>query len=183
MAAFTALTIAGLALGGVQAFQSFRAGRAAKASGEAQQEAAESQAELAEFNAEVADLQAKDALDRGAEAENRFRTAVRGIIGSQRAAIAAANIDVGFGSALDVQEDAARLGEHDALQIRTNAAREAWGFKVESEDLRRRAQIAREEGVFLAAAGRERQTQANLSAASTLLGTGISELQRRYGTT
>src|SRR3989304_3955374 len=64
------------------------------------------------------------------------------------------------GAAADVQADAAFQGELDALTIRTNAAREAWGYQVQAEDLRTRATIAREEGVMLEAAGRERRTSA-----------------------
>lgn len=183
MAAFT--TIALLALAGastaISATSAIKAGNAAKKAGEKQQEAAESQAQLAEFNANVADLQAEDALARGAEEESRFRTGVRTLIGSQRAAIGASGVDVGFGSAVDVQADAAFLGELDALTLRTNAGREAWGFQVQAADLRKRAEIARKEGVYLEAAGREAQGASRWQAAGTIAGTGASLLQARYG--
>ena len=181
MAAFTALAIAALAGTAVSAYGQLKAGDQAKKAGEAGQAAANDQGALADFNASVADLQASDAIARGTEAENRFRAGVRGIIGSQRATIASGNVDVGFGSALDVQGDAAKLGELDALTIRTNAAREAWGYKVQAEDLRRQGAISRKEGVNLAAAGKSGQTQARLGAAGTLLGTGVSLLETRYG--
>jgi hypothetical protein len=141
MAGFT-LTALSLILAGAgtatQVYGQKKAGDAAKASGEAQKKASESQAQLADFNASVAELQAKDAIERGAEAESRFRTTIKATIGSQRAGIAAGNIDVGFGSAPDVQADAAFLGELDALTIRTNAARESWGYNVQAQDLRKR---------------------------------------------
>jgi hypothetical protein len=181
MAAFTVLAIASIASAAFSTANQVRAGRQERRAGEQQREVADSQADLADYNAAVATLQAEDAIARGAEDENRFRSGVRGIIGAQRAATAAGNVDVGFGSALDVQADAAFLGELDALTIRTNAAREAWGFKVEAEDLRRRGQIARKEGVFLEAAGRSRQSQANLGAANTVLGAGTSLIATRYG--
>ncbi len=178
MAAFTALALGSLAFG---AYNQIRAGQAAKKAGEAERRAAEASADLAEYNAAVADLQATDAVARGAEDESRFRTSVRGLIGAQRAGIAAGNVDVGWGSAVDVQADAAFLGELDALTIRTNAAREAWGYQVQAEDLRKRATIAREEGVMLEAAGRERRTSALVGAAGTVLGGTASLLERRYG--
>ncbi len=181
MAAFTALAIGSLVSAGINAYQQKKAGDAAKKQGAAQQEASESQAALADYNAEVALLQAEDAVARGSEEESRFRAGVRGIIGAQRAATAAGNVDVGFGSALDVQADAAYLGELDALTIRTNAAREQWGYQVEAEDLTRRAQIARKEGVYLEAAGRERASQAKIGMAGTVLGAGMSLVQQRYG--
>lgn len=163
------------------AYGQIRAGQAARKAGEAQQEAAESQAALADYNAAVAELQAKDAIARGAEDEQRFRSSVRVLIGSQVASQAASNIDVGFGSAVDVQADAAELGELDALTIRTNAAREAWGYKVQAEDLRRRGEIARKEGVFFEATGRQQQTTARVQAIGGLIGSGSSLLIDRYG--
>lgn len=185
MAAFS--TIALLTLAGastaISAGSSLKAGNAAKRAGQAQRRVAESQADLADFNAQVADLQAADAIARGAEDEGRFRQGVRALIGSQRAAIGASGVDVNYGSSVDVQADAAFLGELDALTIRTNAAREAWGYKVQAADLRRRAQIARQEGVNLEAAGREAQAASRFQAAGTIAGGALDAglMARRYG--
>jgi hypothetical protein len=182
---FATSTIIALALAGAgaatQAVGTIKAGNAAKRAGEAQREASESEAQLADYNAEVADLQASDAIARGATDEAKFRAGVRGVIGSQRAGIAAGNVDVGFGSAVDVQADAAYLGELDALTIRTNAAREAWGYQVQGEDLRKRAEIARKEGVYLEKAGQQQATTATIGAVGTLATTGGSLLMSRYG--
>lgn len=178
MAAMTAMIIGSMA---VSAYSAYRQGQAAKKAGKAGQDAANSQADLADYNAAVATVQADDAAARGAEEESRFRAGVRGTIGSQRAAFAAGNVDVGFGSAVEVQSDAAFLGELDALTIRTNAAREAWGYKVQAEDLHTRAAIARKTGVMVAAEGRERATGAYLSGAGTLLSQGASLYQAKYG--
>jgi hypothetical protein len=106
---------------------------------------------------------------------------VRGTIGAQRAGFAAGNIDVAFGSAADVQADAAYLGELDALTIRTNAAREAWGFQVQSEDLRRQAAITRKEGAAAATAGQQQASAANVAVVGTLATAGGSLLAQRYG--
>lgn len=174
----TAIAIGALA---VNAYSTYRAGKAAKKAGEAGQTAANSQADLSDYNAAVATLQADDAVARGAQEEARFRTGVRGMIGSQRAGFAAGNIDVGSGSAVDVQADTAFLGELDALQIRTNARREAWGYKVQAEDLHKRAEIARKTGVMLEATGRENAKSAYLSGATSLV-TGAANLyQAKYG--
>ena len=175
-----ALTLAGVGFG-VQAYGQVKAGKAAKKQGELAQQASESQAQITDYNAQVADLQATDAIERGAEAESKFRTQVRGAIGAQRAGIAGGNVSVGFGSAVDVQADAAYLGELDALTIRTNAGREAWGYKVQGEDLRRRAAVQRKEGANYAEAGRQNATASNIAAAGTLLGGTTSLLQMRYG--
>lgn len=175
-----ALTLAGVGTG-VSAFGQWRAGGAAKRAGEAGRRAAESQAELHDYNAAIAELQAADAIERGEEAASQFRQRVRQAIGSQRAGIAAQGVDVTYGSAVDAQADAEFLGELDALTIRTNAAREAWGFKVQSEDSRRRAEITRREGVMIEEAGNQQRTAARIGAVGSIIGGGASLLEARYG--
>jgi len=51
--------------------------------------------------------------------------------GRQKAAIAANGIDLSFGSPLDTIVDTAKMGEIDALNVRSNAYREAYGYKVQ----------------------------------------------------
>ncbi len=132
-----------------------------------QKRAADEGKKLAEFNAKVAEQQAREALALGKEEAERFRLSVRGLIGSQRAGFAGQNVDIGIGSPVDVVADAAFLGELDALTITTNAARQAWGFRVQAENFRR--------------GGTNLQTAAKFSMASTLLGTGATLLAARYG--
>ncbi len=178
MVALLALTGAGVAMNAVG---QIKAGHAQKAAGEAQQAAANSQADLADYNASVADAQAQDAESRGEIAASNFRRSVKGMIGAQRAGIAAGNIDVGFGSAVDVQADAARLGEMDVATIRTNAAREAWGYQVQATDLRASADIARKTGVYQAQAGEAAQSASYFGAAGTILTGASSLLSAKYG--
>jgi hypothetical protein len=178
----TALALSLAAAGtATQVIGDVKAGNAQKAAGQAQQAAANSQADLADYNASVADLQAKDAIDRGQQESDRYRTQVRGLIGSQRAGFAAGNVDVGYGSAVDTQADTAQLGELDALTIKTNAAREAWGYQVNATDLRQEATIARKTGVFQEQAGEARQTQSDFAAAGSIFSTGATLLSSKYG--
>jgi len=156
-------------------------GRAQKKAGEAQKRAAYAQADLADYNAAVADLQASDALERGRIEEARFRKTVEAVIGAQRAGTAAGNIDVGFGSAVDIQADATLLGELDALTIRSNAMREAWGQRVHAADLRTRADISRKEGVMLQDAANAQATATYFGAAASLATTTGSLLMSKYG--
>ena len=184
MGAFTAIAIAlSAAAIATQVKGQKKQADAAKKTGELQQKAAESQAQVLDYNANVADLQATDAVERGAEEENRFRAQIRGTIGKQRAGFAAGNIDVSFGSAVDVQGDAAFLGELDALTIRTNAAREAWGYKVQATDIRKRAQVTRQEGVMMNEAGKVNANAAKWGMAGTILGGASSLMQLRYSMT
>lgn len=183
MAAFTTAFLIGLAAASAttSAVGSIKAGRASKRAGEAERDAANAQADLADTNAAVADRQAADAIARGAEEERRFRDTVAGIVGAQRAGFAASNVDVGSGSALLTQRDAEHLGNLDALQIRSNAEREARGFRDEGVDLRQRAVIARRTGVYAEAAGRAAAGQHYAGAVSTILGTTASLVEARYG--
>jgi hypothetical protein len=105
-------------------------------------QAGKAQKQLNDYNAQVSDMEASDAIARGALAEKRQRQNVKLLIGSQRAGFAAGGVDVNDGSAVDVQADTARQGELDALTIRLNAAREAWGFKNQATDFRVRGDIA-----------------------------------------
>jgi len=128
------LTLAG---GGLQAYGQYQSGRANE--------------RLMDYNARLAEQQAEDALARGREAERRMRTDVRRTIGSQRARLAASGVDISAeGSAVDLFADTARLGELDALTIRNNAAREAWGYRTQAVDYRARGDLARREGTYRA---------------------------------
>jgi len=176
--AYLALAIGGTA---VKVIGDIKAGNAAKRAGEAQARAAGDAADLSDYNAAVAELQAQDAIARGTEEEQRFRTKVRGSIGAQRAGFAASNIDVNFGSAVDVQADAAMLGELDALTIRSNARREAWGYEVNAEDSRRRGQIQRKEGSMAIETGKANQAASRFNAAGSIIGTAGSLLESKYG--
>src|SRR5436309_562035 len=87
-------------------------------------------AQVHDFNAAALEGQSKDAVQRGKEQEDLFRKQIKGVIGSQRASYASQDLDISSGSPLEVQQDTARSGELDALAMRTNAAREAWGYTV-----------------------------------------------------
>jgi hypothetical protein len=176
-----------IALGVTAAAEAFKAKSTAKAAdaqeraGEIAGQAADAQAAQFEYNAEVADLQAQDALDRGADEESRFRSSVRGLIGSQRAAAAGNNVDVHVGSAVDVQADAAYLGELDAQQIKANAQRAAWGYREQAADLRMGAEVARRGGNAARLTGQVNASTTRSATKADLIGTGASLLMQRYG--
>jgi hypothetical protein len=108
---------------------------------------ARSQKYISKANARMAEMQAKDALKRGHEAEALSRQKTRKLIGSQRAAMAAQGIRLDFGSALDVQQEAADIGELDALTIKNNALREAFGFKSEALNATMQGRLASQSSV------------------------------------
>lgn len=125
------------------------------------------QQKMFDQNAQYADWQSQDALTRGAINEKRQRQNTEQVIGSQRTSLAAQNVDVNKGSSLDVQADAAYLGELDALTIRNNAAKESYGFQVQAADLRQRGKYAKQGG--------------EMDALQTIVGGGSSLLLAKYG--
>ena len=102
--------------------------------------------QVAERNATIADQQAEQARQIGNIEEERQLRRVRAALGSQRAALAANGIDVNSGTALDLQAETAGFGAADALTLRSNALREAWGFQVEGTNLRNQGRAARAQG-------------------------------------
>jgi hypothetical protein len=182
MAALTSLMIGAIIAGtATSTAGAVQQGRAAGKAGKAGRRVAEAQANLLEYNADQAEQQAVDALAIGAEQENRVRSEIRQTVGAQRAGFAAQNVLLGEGSAAEVSADARRLGELDLRTTRNNAMRQAWGYRVEATDLRTRAQIARQEGVQIEAAGTSAAHGAYLGAAANAIsGTG-SLFAAKYG--
>lgn len=78
----------------------------------------------------LAQQQAADATQRGEVAVQKQRNLTAQRIGTQQATLAAQGTDLA-GSPTDILGDTARAGEQDALTVRSNAAREAWGYQVQ----------------------------------------------------
>lgn len=112
----------------------------------AQAQNASFQEDIANHNAQQADLAAKDAVARGEVAVENQRNRVRGIMGSQRAAIGASGVQNDTGTTGDVLTQTATLGELDAQTIRANAYREAWGYKVQGANFKLQGQLDQMEG-------------------------------------
>jgi hypothetical protein len=137
------------------------------------------QAQVAENNRIIAEQQARDAEMRGQMAEDARRQQTRMLIGRQRTALAANGMLVDDGSALDITGDTAAQGEIDALTLRANAAREAYGYRAQGSN-------------FMADAGLQRARSAAAGPAA-LVGAGATLLSgagtvgdrwltyRRYG--
>lgn len=102
--------------------------------GQANQEQADSQAAALRQNALYMGNAANDARARGIQDADWSRVQGQGLIGTQRAAMAASGGVVDTGSNARLQQDAAQLAEFDALTISNNAAREAYGYDVSRAD-------------------------------------------------
>lgn len=87
---------------------------------------------IADINLRFADLSAQDVLRRGEKEAQKVSVRTRQLIGRQRVSLAAQGVSLESGSPLEIQEETAAQGAMDALTIRNNAWREAWGYKVQA---------------------------------------------------
>ena len=108
--------------------------------------AADFQAQIAKNNAQIARYNAQSATEAGNAAAVQSMLRTRAIVGQTKAAQAASGIDVNSGSALDVQASERMLGMMDALTIRSNAARAAYGYQAEAGNQMARAASLKQRG-------------------------------------
>lgn len=81
------------------------------------------QAKVAEFNAQMAERE-------GVIESHTMGLKTRAKLGGIKAKQAAAGVDVNTGTAVEVQAAQRQLGALDALTIRSNAARRAYGYRL-----------------------------------------------------
>lgn len=123
------------------------------------------QANQFEFNAQMAEIQARDAIRRGQEMQRRLRLSGQKLKGAQRASYAGQGVQLDTDTPAAVADETNQLVTLDALQIQNNAWREAFGYKVQTMELRGDEALA-------AIAG-------NFNASQTLISGGMSALN--YG--
>ncbi len=99
--------------------------------GQAQAGMANYQSQVARNNQQIAEWNANRALQQGQVAEDQSREKTAQIKGAQRAALAGQGGDVNSGSPLDIVSDTSRAGEFDAQTIRSNAALQAYGYRIQ----------------------------------------------------
>ncbi len=137
---------------------------------EAEQEAdavvkqAEFQKKVYESNKRLAEYSAEDVMSRGERAINDLGTVVQSTIGAQRSSYASQGVDVNTGIAVDVAAETAVSGAVDALTIKNNATREAFGYKIQAINYSRQGKFVEE--------------AAKRSASNTLLTGGLRSLAK-----
>jgi len=114
----------------------------------------------------LAEQAAQDAQKRGEENAMAARRKGDQVLGAQRAAQAASGLDLGVGTAAELQDQTSFFSDTDQRTARMNAAREAWS--------------ARAQGANYRAQGDAAAAQGNLSAAGTLVGAAGSVAGRWY---
>lgn len=115
--------IAGAA--GIQALGAYQSAKATEG-------AAKYNAQIAEQNAELASQQAKYTIQEGEQNVAASQLKTRAEVGAIEANQGASGIEVGQGSFGDVLKSAREIGMLDAMQIRSNAVRAAYGYQVQA---------------------------------------------------
>lgn len=119
--------------------------------------------DVAKYNARVQQNEAVRTRNRGVEEENAHREKVQQLLSRQRVQSAASGVDVGSGSALNLQQDTLVQGEADALRIRSN-------FEDQAVSREQQADVTLAEGRAKKAGGRSQFKSSLLMAAGTLAG-------------
>lgn len=144
----------------------------AESSASAQKSQAEYQAQVAANNATIANQNAKLTSAAGEQSAANQGLKTRAEVGAIKAEQAASGIDVNTGSAVDVRSSAADLGQLNQLTLRSNAARQAYGYETEAAGFT--GQSAAD-----VAAGQNAVTAGGISAGSSVLG-GLGSAGSNY---
>lgn len=121
----TIAAIAAVGSAGLGAVGAIEQGKAASASAGYNAEVAANNAKIATQNASLAGAQGEQQVAK-AGAETRAK------VGATLTAQGASGIDVGSGSAVDIRESESKLGMLSALNVRSQAAQQAYGYQTQS---------------------------------------------------
>ena len=141
-----------LAAGGISAYGQYQQGQVAK--------------QVGRNNQQMAEYAATDALRRGEEDAIKVRQRASMVKGAQRASMAAKGLDLGVGTAAELQDQTDFFGETDMATARSNAARDAWSARAGGRNAR--------------AQGDASSSQATTGSFGTLLSTGGSVASKWY---
>ena len=100
----------------------------------------------AEFNAAVAQRQASDAIDRGNQQIGESRIKGSALASKQQGAYAAAGVDPSVGTASDVVSATHLYADMEGAVARSNAAREAFGYRANALSQAMQAKLSTEAG-------------------------------------
>jgi hypothetical protein len=121
------------------------------------------QKDMSNYNARVAENEAEEVRNVGVEEENKQRRATAQLLSKQRARLGASGLELGSGSALQLQEETEELGEIDAGRIKSNYADKATSLDTG-------AGLTRIEGANAAKAGNNRAFGTLLSGGAKVAG-------------
>lgn len=90
------------------------------------------QAAIAESNARIAELGAQSALNQGQREVGALTLKAGQLKSRQRASLAANGVDLGVGSAAEIQASTDIMKDIDKYTIEANAVRSAWGYRAQA---------------------------------------------------
>lgn len=120
------------------------------------------------YNARQQENEAIRTRNKGVTEENKQRRATSELLARQRAQLGASGIDIGSGSALQLQQDTITLGEADALTIRTN-------FLEGAGTMADQAVLTRNQGEAARIAGNNAFTGSIITAAGQGMSSGVAD--------
>ncbi len=162
--------VTGLASAGVSAYGQYKQGKA-------EQQTYNMQADISRQNAAIAQENAGLERSAGLEEQRRQRLKTSQLIGQQKAAMAANNINITSGTPLDVIQDTAEIGELDAIMIGFESERRARNYESQASNFLQQADIYN-------LSGKNAYKSGLYSAGSSLLG-GVGKVAGQwsnYGT-
>lgn len=136
-------------------------------SGQAQSQMYNYQAGMAQMNAKIAKQNADYAINVGEHQAENYGLQAGQRMGQIKSAQGASGLDVNSGSAQQVQKGQATITNMDLTQIRSNAAKTAYNFDVQSVQDQQQAQLYR-------MAGAQSITASQYNAAASILGSASS---------
>lgn len=103
------------------------------------------QAQVAANNAKIAKQNAAWTMEAGEQKAANDAMKTRAMVGQIKASEAANGVDVNTGSAVDVVSSETGLGQAQQTTIRSNAAKDAYGYDVQSMNFTAQSQLDRQE--------------------------------------
>lgn len=147
--------------------------RGAQAEGKANSQAALYAAQVAKNNQQIALQNKAWAASEGNAAVEQAQMQTRAKIGAITANQGASGVNINSGSSVDVRSSAAETGQLSAINIRSAAARQAYGFENEAQSNAAQAALDKAQASNDITAG-------NTKAETTLLG-GVGSAASSYG--
>jgi hypothetical protein len=159
------LVLAGVGLAGtaLSAYGSYEQGQAQSAS-------AQYQAQVAANNAKIARQNAVLEIQSGETQATNVGLKTRAVVGQEKATQGASGVNVNKGSAVDVRAGTEETGMLDALTVRSNAARRAYGYQVSATSDTAQSQLLQRQSEQAETAGDIGAFASLISGASTVGG-------------
>ena len=123
-----------------------------------------------ERNAQMEERARTDAISRGETDQMKHYRRLAQVMGEARVKNAAAGLDVGFGSAADLESDIMLMGYEDSATISENTIKEVMGYDINAANYRSEGQAQRMQG-------KAAMTGSLIAAGGTLLGAASQTAQ------